>query len=71
MHTAVMEVQLTEGPLLVRTYRAEDADALYEAVRESIAEVSVWLPWCHENYSIEESREFVSSRAQAAQADEW
>ena len=55
---------------MVRTYRAEDANALYEAARESIAEVSVWLPWCHENYSIEESREFVISRAQAAQS-EW
>ena len=66
-----MEVQLTEGSILIRTYRAEDAGTLYEAARESIAEVSVWLPWCHENYSIEESREFVSSRAQAAQGDEW
>lgn len=66
-----MEVQLTEGSILVRTYSAEDAGALYEAARESIAEVSVWLPWCHDNYSIEESREFVSSRAQAAQGDEW
>src|SRR5437667_257938 len=66
-----MQVEFIEGPLLVRTYRAEDANALYEAARESIAEVSVWLPWCHENYSIEESREFVSSRAQAAEGDEW
>lgn len=66
-----MEVQLTEGSILVRTYREEDAGTLYEAARESIAEVSVWLPWCHENYSIEESREFVSSRAQAAHGDEW
>ena len=66
-----MQVELIEGPILVRTYCAEDANALYEAVRESIAEVSAWLPWCHENYSIEESREFVSSRAQAAQDGEW
>jgi ribosomal-protein-serine acetyltransferase len=66
-----MDVQLTEGSILVRTYRAEDADALYEAARESIAEVSVWLPWCHENYSIEESREFVVSRKLASQGDEW
>lgn len=66
-----MEVQLTEGPILVRTYRAQDAGALYEAARESIAEVSVWLPWSHEDYSIEESREFVTSRPEAAQGDEW
>jgi len=63
--------ELTDGSILVRPYREKDASTLYEAARESIAEVSVWLPWCHENYSIEESREFVSSRAQAAQGDEW
>lgn len=66
-----MEVQLTEGPLLVRTYCAEDAAALYEAARESIAEVSVWLPWCHENYSVQESREFIRSRQLASQGEEW
>src|SRR5439155_26773431 len=62
--------ELTDDSIIVRAYREADANALYEAARESIAEVSVWLPWCHENYSIEESREFVSSRAQAAQS-EW
>src|SRR5713226_7455620 len=61
---------LTDGSIIVWAYREADASALYEAARESIAEVSVWLPWCHENYSIEESREFVTSRAQA-QSDEW
>jgi ribosomal-protein-serine acetyltransferase len=63
--------ELTDGNIIVRVYREDDASALHEAARESIAEVSVWLPWCHENYSIEESRQFVSSRARAAQGDEW
>ena len=66
-----MEVQLTEGSIVVRTYREEDASALYEAVRESIADVSPWLPWCHENYSIQESRDFIGSRAKASQDGEW
>lgn len=66
-----MTVELIEGALLIRPYREEDASALYEAARESLPEVSPWLPWCHENYSIEESREFTSSRAIASQGDEW
>ena len=66
-----MNVELIEGPLLIRTYREGDAGALYEAARESIAEVSPWLPWCHENYSIEESREFITSRELASQGGEW
>jgi RimJ/RimL family protein N-acetyltransferase len=66
----VQEIELTGEGLLLRTYREGDAPLLFEAVRESIAEVSQWLPWCHENYSIEESREFVASRAGAAEGDE-
>ena len=56
---------------MIRAYRDSDAASLYEAVRESIPEVSKWLPWCHENYSIEESREFVAARELASQGDEW
>jgi len=66
-----MKTELSDGTILVRTYREEDASALYEAARESIAELSVWLPWCHENYSIEESREFIGTRAKTAADGEW
>jgi RimJ/RimL family protein N-acetyltransferase len=66
-----MEIELSDGAILLRTLREEDVNALYEAARESIAEVSVWLPWCHENYSIEETRGFIGSRESAAQGGEW
>lgn len=66
-----MEAELTDGSILIRTYRETDGPLLYEAVRESIPEVSKWLPWCHENYSIAESRAFISARELARQGDEW
>jgi ribosomal-protein-serine acetyltransferase len=66
-----MTLELSEGPILLRTFREADVNALYEAVRESIAEVSPWLPWCHQNYSIEETREFIGSRELASQGGEW
>ena len=66
-----MHLNLTDRSILIRPYQADDAPLLYEAVRESIAEVSPWLSWCHENYSPEESREFISSRTRASQGDEW
>ncbi len=56
---------------MLRPYGEADAEHLYAAVRESIPEVSRWLPWCHENYSIEDSREFITSRKLASQGDEW
>jgi len=44
---------------------------MFEAVRESIPEVSQWLGWCHPEYSIEETREFLRSREEKAEGDEW
>jgi ribosomal-protein-serine acetyltransferase len=66
-----MAIELTDGTILVRTYRDSDVDALYEAAHESIPEASLWLPWCHEKYSIEDSREFLRTRSSAAARDEW
>ncbi len=66
-----MEVELTDGAITIRTYREADAPLLYEAVRESIPEVSPWLPWCHDGYSLAESRQFVAARELASQGDEW
>src|SRR5258708_24358911 len=62
-----MKLELIEGPLVLRPFRDADASALFEAVRESIAEVSPWLPWCHENYAIEETREFIALRSQRSE----
>jgi RimJ/RimL family protein N-acetyltransferase len=63
-------VRLTGGDILVRPLRLDDAEALFAAVRESIPEVSPWLPWCHENYAIEETREFLRSRVHPEQSEE-
>jgi ribosomal-protein-serine acetyltransferase len=46
---------LVSGQVLLRPYRPDDADDLYAAARESIAEVYPWMPWCHPDYSIDES----------------
>jgi ribosomal-protein-serine acetyltransferase len=47
----------------LRPYAPDDARALWEAARESIREVSEWLPWCHPDYSLAEAEEWVRSRA--------
>ncbi len=58
-------IELTDGLVLLRSYRIGDVDHLYQAVRESIAELSLWMPWCHADYSIEESRAWIESRDEA------
>jgi RimJ/RimL family protein N-acetyltransferase len=63
-------IELTDGDILVRRLRTDDVRPLYEAARESIPEISPWLPWCHENYAIEETEEFIASRTRADASEE-
>jgi ribosomal-protein-serine acetyltransferase len=53
------KVELTDGNILLRPYRMSDVDKLFQAVRESLKEMGVWLPFAHENYSIKESRDWI------------
>jgi RimJ/RimL family protein N-acetyltransferase len=57
-----MNTELRAGTLLIRPFTAADIDAVYEAVRESITELSSWLVWCHPDYSKEETTAFILSR---------
>ncbi len=65
-----MKTGFSDGTILIRPYRAEDIQALYEAVRESINELSWWMPWCHAGYTIDESRAFIMSRDEARAKEE-
>ena len=58
------EIQLTDGSILLRPYRLADANAVYKAVRESLAELIVWMPWAHADYSIQETRMWIASCAE-------
>jgi ribosomal-protein-serine acetyltransferase len=50
----------------IRPHEADDANRLWEAARESVAEVFPWLAWCHAQYSLTEAIEWVNSRAALA-----
>jgi len=59
------EKQLSDGRILLRPYRLSDVNDLYHAASESIPQISLWMDWCHTNYSLEESRAWIESRADA------
>jgi len=44
----------------IRRFRADDAGAMWSAVRESIRELCEWMVWCKADYSFEDSSVFVS-----------
>lgn len=58
-------INLSDGAVALRRYRIEDAEPIYHAVRESINEISPWMPWCHGAYSLEDSRTWSASRDDA------
>jgi|TARA_B100002003_G_scaffold235193_1_gene249895 RimJ/RimL family protein N-acetyltransferase len=45
--------------LTLRRYELDDDVMLFEAARESIDEVYPYLPWCHPDYSIDDSRSWL------------
>jgi RimJ/RimL family protein N-acetyltransferase len=63
------DIELTGERLLLRPFRAGDAELICEAVLESIDEFVPWLPWCHRQYSIDDTRAFLDNRANAFQND--
>jgi RimJ/RimL family protein N-acetyltransferase len=56
------KIELTDGKVTLRPYRMEYVDATYKAIRESLAEISVWLPFAHKDYSVKESRDWIKKR---------
>ena len=56
----------------IRRYEPGDIDAIYEAVIESQAELTPWMPWCHAAYSKQETTGWVESRCSAWERnEEW
>jgi len=60
----------SDGRISIRPYRADDSGALFEAVRESVGQISPWLDWCHANYSRSDSEAWASSREAAWRSGE-
>ena len=56
---------LGDDVVLIRPLEHADRDAMFASVRESITEVSAWLPWCHPAYLPEEATTYIESTRQA------
>jgi ribosomal-protein-serine acetyltransferase len=55
----------------IRPCSADDAAAMHEAVRESLAELIPWMPWCHPDYSMQEARSWLRIQVQAFNERKW
>lgn len=60
-----MQTTFTNASTGIRPFQPSDVDLLFAAARESLNELSPWMPWCHPDYSIEDSKSWVMSRGTA------
>jgi ribosomal-protein-serine acetyltransferase len=51
--------ELRGQKVVVRPYRLEDAEALFEAVVESRQHIWPWLPWGDSHQTVDDSRDFI------------
>jgi RimJ/RimL family protein N-acetyltransferase len=57
----MVHVELTGGAVGIRSFRRDDVLALYEAVRESVPELTRWMVWCSRDYAVKDAVAFISS----------
>ncbi len=51
--------------IILRKYKSDFVEFLFEAAIESRGgEFTRWMPWCHENYSVAETEEFIKMLAE-------
>lgn len=51
--------EITDGTIAMHPFHLPDADELYEAVHESLRELKPWMSWAHDQYSLQEAKEFI------------
>ena len=59
------------GACVIRPCSVDDAPAMHAAVRESLAELIRWMPWCHAEYSLQEARAWLRLQVQAFNERKW
>lgn len=48
--------------VFIRPLEKDDANALFNSVKESYNELQPWMPWCHANYSIDDSVSWIEKQ---------
>ena len=59
------DVQLTDGSVTLRRYRKGDAAELHTAIMASLAELKPWLPFAHDAYAVQETKQWLKQQAKA------
>lgn len=60
---------LSDGRILLRLFKPEDAPAVYTAVIASAAELRPWMPWYHDAYSQSDTERFIDFARRTAERE--
>lgn len=55
-----LSTSVTDGVITLRPFQRGDAQEIYSAVRESLVDLKPWMSWAHDEYSLEEARDFIA-----------
>ncbi|HLF75443.1 MAG TPA: GNAT family protein [Anaerolineales bacterium] len=53
-------IELADNEIVLRPFRFGDSTGLYQAVRESLKELSPWMSWATEAYTEATAREYIT-----------
>jgi len=59
MYSIEKDVHYSDGAIRIRPCCRDDAGDVYEAVRESMSALSLFMPWCHADYSRKDSVNYL------------
>lgn len=65
------EMELTDVSILLRPLKLTDSRAVDEAVRESITDMSPWMPWVNDNYTLDNHKEWIGQSIKAWSNDTY
>lgn len=60
-----MEPTLVNGVVILRRPSVKDIDEVFQAVRESLDELQVWMPWATQTYCKDDTKLWVTSQQEA------
>ena len=61
-----MRTEIFGDKIKLKAYEKSFVPLLFEAASESKGkDFTHWMPWCHENYTIKESREFIEKTVES------
>lgn len=53
-------IELVDQEIVLRPFRVEDANQLYQAVHESLKQLRPWMAWANESYTEATAREYIT-----------